>query len=187
MNLIDSTYFIGEINIAQLGQQYVQEHLDNLISKYEPKYLRSVLGNAFAKLFDTGRNADSVEERWTKLISGDDYTDKHGIEQRWDGFTNEMLVSPIANYVYYWYTRDNATDTTASGEQTDTPIGAVGASPALKQSRAWNEMVAMNCRLHDFLLNKKDDNGDRVYPEFDVCKLGSNAWDFYKPINIYNL
>ncbi|MBS1988751.1 hypothetical protein JST56_07235 [Candidatus Dependentiae bacterium] len=155
------------------------------ITKYEQKYLNGVLGYAFSKLFTDGLAADPVEDRWTKLKEGDSYVDANGVTQQWTGFITIDEANPIVNYVYYWFTRDNASKTTPTGEREDEENGAVNVSGASKQSRGWNEMVQLNCALHDFLLNKKDVNGILVYPEFTTdCRLDT---DLFHPINIYNL
>ncbi|HXS55730.1 MAG TPA: hypothetical protein VN726_06375, partial [Hanamia sp.] len=50
--------------------------------------------------------------------------------------------SPIANYVYWHYLKDNVSFTMGSGEVK--PKEDVSVSPRLKMVRAWNEMVYMN-------------------------------------------
>lgn len=181
-NLIDTSYFIGDINIAQLGQRTVINRVEQYIAKYEPVYLLKLLGYAFSKLFNEGREEAEPAERWTNLIEGDEYTNEQGITSKWTGFTNDALISPIANYVYYWYTRDNASQTTASGEKSDNIKESVNVGPAMKQVHAWNEMVMLNRELYSFLINKKID-GNRVYPEFDPEKVGCEATDLLTKIN----
>ncbi len=181
--LVDISYFIGEINIAQLGQRPVVNRVEQYIAKYEAAYLQKMLGYAFFKLFNDAREAGNVDERWTKLIEGDEYTNEQGTTCKWWGFTNEALLSPIANYVYYWYTRDNASQTTASGEKSDKISESVNVGPAMKQMRAWNEMVAMNYDLYSFLVNKKGEDGARVYPEFEVQEASCTSSDMFQKIN----
>lgn len=182
-SLIDTSYFIGDINIAQLGQRAVINRVEQYIAKYEAAYLLKVLGYAFSKLFNEGRDVAEPEERWYKLINGDEYTNEQDITSKWEGFTNDALISPIANYVYYWYTRDNASQTTASGEKSDSIKESVNVGPAMKQMRAWNEMVRLNRELYSFLINKKDDAGNRLYPEFDPEKVGCDAVNLFTLIN----
>ncbi len=47
----------------------------------------------------------------------------------------------IANYVYYWYMRNNSTATTDGGEKHVLAENAERSNPSLKISRAWNEAV----------------------------------------------
>jgi hypothetical protein len=181
---IDSSYFVGELNIAQLGQRTVQIKLDLFISKREPEYLKTVLGFELYKAFNEGLEVDPIATKWTDLRDGADYTDASGLLQHWDGFVNDELSSPIANYVYYWFTRDNASKTTATAEKEDKTEGTVNVGPAMKQARAWNEMVCMNYKLHQFLKYKKTEAGDTVYTEFKGC---NTSHDIFHEINIFNL
>lgn len=189
MPLIDKTYFVGEINIAQLGQLSVQERLAVFISQHEVQYMRAVLGYAFAKLAYTGMTETNPDARWNDLKTGAEYTDAKGILQYWDGFVNSNLVSPLANYIYYWYTRDNTSNTTASGEKQDSAGSATNINPKTKQMRAWNAMVDMHCKLYDFLIHKKDENGAKVYPEFiiDNIKRSDEFLNVNRKMNILGI
>jgi hypothetical protein len=44
MSLIDTSYFIGPLTVAQLGQQSVQNNLNLFISRAEPQFLEAALG-----------------------------------------------------------------------------------------------------------------------------------------------
>lgn len=181
-DLIDISYFIGEINIAQLGQRSVQVRVGLFITKYEADYLLKILGYEFSKLFNTAREANDLAGRWGKLINGDEYTDADGNVQYWTGFSNEALMSPIANYTYFFFARDNASVTTASSEVVNNKKESINIGPAMKQMKAWNGMVDMNYKLYDFLINKKTD-GVRVYTEFDYTKMGCKAQELFQRIN----
>ena len=186
--LIDSSYFVGEINIAQLGQIDVQEQVDSFIAKYHFRYLRNVLGYAFSKLFEDGYNPAN-DDRWKKIVDGDDYTDAKEVTRHWAGLIDSDLpYSPIANYVYYFYNTDLQSVSTISGEQEMKHQGAMNTAAAQKLSRAWNEMVDANLALVDFLLNKKTD-GNRVYPEFtfEPCGLDRQQANMFHKINQFNL
>lgn len=60
-------------------------------------------------------------------------------------------ISPIANYVYFYYMRDNATQTTRNSEKLSQSANATDVSPANKQRAAWNDMVWMNKKLYGYL------------------------------------
>ncbi len=180
--IIDKSYFIGEISIAQLGSIPVQDALTLFIDKREPEYLKKALGYAFAKLFSDGLAADVVEQRWTDLLEGAEYDDCEDITREWMGFQNDGKQSPIANYIYYWYQRDNITFTASVGEMAGKAENATSVSPAPKMIRVWNEMVKWNKSLYDYLLNKKDDAGELVYPEFKP-----EAVECLKRMNYYGL
>lgn len=143
MPLIDASYFIGGINLPNISQPAVLENLDVFINKYEKKFLKLLLGDALYDLFIAGIAEDPIAEIWTDLKS--------------------LLVnsqdkeSPIANYVYYYYTRDRATQTVGMGEVKPSGENGSIASPVTKQVRAWNEMV-------DFVRGFELDM--EIYPEW---------------------
>lgn len=177
MELIDKTYFEdADLLVPGLEKETQENKLNELITKYEPEYLQDILGYSFYKTFKTAVEAGEagLAQRWKDLRDGADYTDAGGVLRKWEGFANaETMRSPIANYVYYRWLRYNVPTTTVSGEKTSKAPKSVSNSSVGKQTAAWNEMVRMNRVLFDFLLNKKDDNGDLVYPEFKTEELGT--------------
>lgn len=176
MSLIDITYFEdADLVIPGLDAEWNTDELTELISKYEPEYLKAILGYACWKAFDAGLTASTA--RWVALRDGDEYTDASGVLRKWDGFKNDELKSPIANYVYYYWLRKNGTTTTVSGEKESKTEKSVNVSSVHKQVRAWNEMVRMNGRLVDFLQNKKDESGELVYPEFKAEELSGSFYN----------
>jgi hypothetical protein len=166
--LIDSTYFIGEINIAGTNSPAVLESLNLFIGKRETEFLEKVLGYGFANDFAAGLAADPAVARWTDLKTGAEYNNECGYLKKWKGFTNAALQSPIANYIYYWYMRDLQTFTSTVGEMESKSDNAGNADSSTKMIRAYNEAVSQVKVLHDFLLNKKDEDGALVYPEFAI-------------------
>lgn len=154
MILIDASYFIGQITIAQVETPPVSENLQLFIEKYEPEILRKLLGKDFYRAFVNGLQAPTPEQRWIDL--------RNGVEDEWMGFTNDLKQSIIANYVYYWYTRDQASQTVGMGESLPKAENAERFSFANKQVRAWNEMVDWIHELYHFLREHQAE-----YPEFE--------------------
>lgn len=74
--------------------------------------------------------------------------------------------SPIADYVYYWYLRNNNTQTAAMGEVAGQAENATKVSPGYKMAKAWNDMVAKNRILREFLLVN-----NTIYPEYQNYPL----------------
>lgn len=89
--------------------------------------------------------------------------------------------SLIANYVYYWYIRNNHTQTATTGETKAANENSTMASPALKMVRAWNEMSAWICELVDYLDAKKDDYTQ--WADHDVWCMRRK----FRPINEFNI
>lgn len=172
--LIDKSYFFGEINIAGLGNIPVQNTLALFIGKREPEYLELVLGYAFNALFTAAMAVDPIVTRWSDLLNGAEYKNCKGFTKKWKGFKNTDKQSPIANYIFHWYDRDNVTFPTTTGEKEGKSDNAKSASSNAKMVRAWNEMIDQTALLHDFLLNKKDVSGTLIYPEFNVKEIECN-------------
>lgn len=165
--IIDQTYFHGLINIPQLSQPYVSDSVDSFIVEFERDILIKILGLQMYNAFISGLAESVVQQRWQDLLYGAEYNGKE-----WIGFTNSRKKSLIANYVYYWYTRDQATQTTGVGEAATKTENAVRVCPAGKQVRAWNEMVDWIADLYGFIKYKSAD-----YPEFKpqppICKINA--------------
>lgn len=74
------------------------------------------------------------------------------------GLNKESL---IANYVYYWFMRNNVTQSTPMGEVATANENSTVNNPVHKMSRAWNEMNHWVEQLNSYL------NASRsVYPEW---------------------
>jgi hypothetical protein len=182
--LIDRTYFIGELNIPNTSNAAVGSLLDLFIEKYEAKFLTEVLGYELYNAFKAGLLEEPIPQKWTDLKNGVEYTDQTGRTRLWPGLITQPPAdkqSPIANYVYYWYIRNNHSQTAAMGEVKSQNENAVTHSPALKMTRAWNEMSGWVCDLKDYLDSKKSD-----YPEWE----SQDVWRMlrsFRPINEFNL
>lgn len=70
MSLIDSTYFIGPLTIAQLGQPSVVNNLNLFINRSEPQILEAALGYDLWQDFMTGLQQPVIDQRWLNLRDG---------------------------------------------------------------------------------------------------------------------
>lgn len=196
--IIDTTYFQGDTNIAQLGQLAVQEKVDTYIHKYETIYLESVLGYALNKAFQAGLLIDPIDPKWLSLRDGGEYIDRHGRLNKWAGFTN-IDNSPISYYVYYEYVRSEAKYLTGTGGVIPNNENAQHASPIELQVRAFNSMVRQNRELIDFIMANPGDYAEYGPYHFyhywrnwygSGYRLGryrDKRLDFFTPVNPYNL
>lgn len=75
--------------------------------------------------------------------------------------TGDIKESLIANFVYYWWMRLSASRTSLTGEVATQNENSVVTGPAVKQQRAWNEMVSQIYELIDFL-----DSSRTVYTDW---------------------
>lgn len=146
MAIIDESYFIGEITVAQRSQESVLEDLNFKIDKYERDFLHRFFGVKMTKDFLQG--IEDEDPKWLKLLNGDYFDDGN---RYWMGFANDEKQSIIANYVYWFYTRDLFMQETGSGSAIPQNENSTHANPTYKQIRAWNEMVDWIMTLHDYL------------------------------------
>lgn len=87
--------------------------------------------------------------------------------------------SLIALYVYYWYMRAIATQTTGIGEIQTLPEGATQASGNRKMCTAWNQMVDWIYELYEYL-----DASTTIYPEYITPRRRRYCWyDDFRVIN----
>lgn len=150
-NIIDYTYFVGDINLPQGGSSDGQAYIDRFITIYETEFLQMVLGYDLWKAFTDGLAAGSPDQKWIDLRDGKQFADLSLQNKKWIGFKNTNLVSPIANYVYCKIMEDMQTHTTSIGEAQNAAENAVIVSASHKIVNAWNRMVEMNLVLKDFL------------------------------------
>lgn len=147
-NIITKSDFTTDIKIANKSDVAVNEDLTNFINKYEPRFLNMLFGPDFAALFVAGLAMDPVPQRWTDLLTPD-------------------LRIAMASYIYYYYQRDQYSQTVGIGVVKTNPQNALLWSARDKVARAWEEMKVICWNFQKFL---KDDSESEtpVYPEWVV-------------------
>lgn len=128
--LTDIAYLYGELKIGQGSQPEVIASVNKFIAKYEKRYLILLLGDDLYNQFVSGLLVGPVDQKWTDL--------KNAIVDTVD------KVSPISNYVYFYFQRNEVTQTVGAGEATPDLMNGITASKLDKTRRAWNEMVSLN-------------------------------------------
>ena len=170
--LIDYAFFQGPLLISgivspdvapSLTTSAITGDVDNYISYYETEYLIKVLGKEVYEQFSEYLQSEEKEpvKLWDDLKS------------MLVGTMGGMKISPIANYIYFFYTRNHQCDVTVNGVKRDSDVGDL-VSPMGKMVSAWNSMVRMNADLYKWL--------DTQHIE---------GWTFDKsllrPVNTFNL
>lgn len=159
--VIDTTFFNIDPFIAQMGQLSVQENVQLFIARYEPKFLAVLLGNKTYLSLVAALEEPVLAEPWKSLVEGKTYEDDKGSTFIWPGLANPgTKVSAIANYVYYWYARSEASWATGSGEVVPDVENGTRNSPADKQVQIWADMVRLNYQCLHFLQTHKDEFPD---------------------------
>jgi len=172
---IDSTYFILDVNIPDSDYS----DLDVYMGKYMPEILRKLLGYelaAYVLLYDPVTSPTRIKE----FVEGVEY-EIDDFTVRWNGLINDDLISLVAYYVYYWYTRNKAQNLQATGMMALQSENALPASPTIKLVNAWSRMIELYGysgqdsyfgSAYNFLLEHDDD-----YPEWIFTHLETvNTW-----------
>lgn len=115
----------------------------------------------------------AVEQRWVDLLEGKEFTYYETLH-KWGGFSNTLLQSPIANYVYYRYMENKATDNTLVGTTVQKVDNNARVNSVQKMIDAWNSMVDMNQNLWRFLNENKS-----TYPEWKAYASDWVSWLSY--------
>lgn len=151
--LVDATNQANEIDYVA-----IQDDVDSQTIPVPPTMVgrswrisKRPIGQLRIDEYDTSDDGDFVS--FTTPIALSDtyffYASNLSLEQS----TGNVKQSLIANYVYYWYMRMNASQTTPLGEVASKAENSDINGPAVKMCRAWNEMVevieGLVCFLND--------------------------------------
>ena len=182
-NIISASHFTGNIYLpnVQTSGNAERIRLDAAIAKYEPIYLKALLGYDLYTLFVAGLTDQTAI--YETIRDGGTYTDTADITQEWLGF-DTVGSSPLANFIYYKHRTDIATDTQGTGEYAGAAENGTRISPASKMCAAWNEMIEWNQKLHDFLVDNETD-----YPEYRYFTgdIDSRYNELFLPVNVFNI
>lgn len=105
-NLIDTSYFVGDIEIPNISQAEIAANVNESIVKYEREVLIALLGYALYK--ELTEHVIVPGDKFDKLINGDDFEftiNGVAVPARWDGLKGFNKKSLIAYYVYKAYRR----------------------------------------------------------------------------------
>ena len=150
MSLIDASYFVKKLNIPNSGDTAIAETIVSYINQYEPFFLQKIFGYPLYKAY----KASLSDARFNDIINGKEYTDINGNINKWPGLIEVLIPAPtppattppaqkqsiIANFVYFKYREENATQFTGIGEAIIGAENAVMVSPRKKMALVWNEM-----------------------------------------------
>ena len=133
--LLTVSYFIGELQIPNItgSAPAVTPRVNELqwfINKYEPEYLRLLLGDDLYTAFAAGIAAVTPEAKWTALKNKIYVIDS----------VNGVYLSPGAGYVYYHYMCNAMSVTTSVGEVKPGKPSTVQVVNTRKMVVAWRSM-----------------------------------------------
>ncbi len=179
-NVITYQYFRGSLNLPQAANALGQTLLTQYITQFENEFLEMALGYELAQGLLT--NIASNDPKWKDLRDGVEFTGNNGRLKKWEGLKNETTyVSPIANFVYYQFVKSGITEMAEIGAVQPKGENSDRVYPMLKLVDAWNRMVDMVRKLHEFIRLDPD-----LYPEFNNYPY-SNYWGVRKKINQFGI
>lgn len=150
-NLIDKTYFVGDIMLPDKKLTGDLANIDVYIAKYEPEILLKMLGYDLYKPLQAQIDSGSpYDAPWADFIEGAEYT-VGDYTVKWNGLVNTQKDSLIAYYIYFFYMKDLVSSTTGVGEVLNNAENSDRMSPANKQANAWNRHLDLYGRTTDGL------------------------------------
>ena len=96
--MIDSTYFINEINLPSQNLENIQSWID----KFEKRILIKSLGYQLYTEFIAGLAEVAPAQIWLDLRDGKVF-EIDGVQHKWNGLLNEDKESLLSYYVYSEY------------------------------------------------------------------------------------
>jgi hypothetical protein len=149
MSLIDSTYFIGEINIPNpSGVNSNATAISQAIDQYEKEILIQLLGYKLYSLLiaDQAKVVGDQEQIYKDLVNGVEFDHTFNgqeITLKWEGLKNSSKTSLIAYYTFYKYVEREVTHLSQLGIVLTDTMKGTRASSVPKMCNAWNRMVEL--------------------------------------------
>lgn len=167
---LSAAYFVGEISIPNISGTTIidQANLKNLqisIAIYEPLFLKDLLGEDLYTAYAAGIAEVTPDAKWTTLNNKIYYTDA-ALTALSTG------ISPVANYIYFQFHRNNASVTLQNSEVKPGHQNFTVTSPAQKMVSAWNNMVRLCDEIQEFIEDNITD-----YPEFETSDVPPRTFE----------
>ena len=182
MSIIVPSDFKGENTIAQVAANVggVTNTVQVFIDKYEPKFLKELLGTTLALEFINGLIPVPVDPPTDPITY-------EPIDPKWTALRDETDLKPmLIDYIYYWYIRNEVTSTAGMGEVKGKTDNATRTSSTDKLCRAWNEMSQM-ARFFDLSTTVYPDFKRQYWRNVYSWFYGCGISDIFYPINNSNI
>ncbi|WP_159522857.1 hypothetical protein [Sunxiuqinia indica] len=154
MSLIDTTYFIRDINVPLSEKPELNSVFTDAVTEYENEVLLKLLGYQLWKEFTDAVTADAIGEgnegyvalaqKWIDLRDGAEFSftwNGQTINTKWNGLINTEKKSLIAYYVYYNHRINHESEYTGIGEVSSKSENAQKVSPLNKMVRVHSQML----------------------------------------------
>lgn len=143
----------GNDSAAQAHQAAMQKH----INRFEPHYLKRLLGKDLYDAFKLGMSVTTPDARWSDLAA-----------QIYDTTNKE---SPLANVVWYKWMVDHQTFNTMSGIKKMTAADSISSNNAQMTTGIFNEAVDAFQDIYDWLEENESDYPEWEHEDFDFRKI----------------
>jgi hypothetical protein len=175
MAVIDSTYFYNLIHIPSLGNTVNAASFADYLTQYEKESIERLLGYELAKevlAYTTGTG------RISDIVNGKEFTVNSRL-YKWIGLKNTEKKSIIANYVYYKYMEDNASQNFVVGNSIPQAENSERVNPVSKMVLAYNNMLKMVDVLYLFL-----EENAIIYPEFKRSDIDEDFLNYRNSLDL---
>lgn len=138
--IIDESYFINRIAIANTNNTSVEASLNAAILEYEKEALLSALGYELYELFI----ANPTVQIYKDILDGKEFSFEFcgkTVTRKWIGLANSEKDSLLAYYTYVNYEKDRNTFNSSVGFVTPKVENAEQSNPRLKYVNSWNAYV----------------------------------------------
>ena len=157
-NIINKSYFFGDLNIGQLNQLYVQDALEDAINVYEAEYLKKAFGKTFYDFIINNQSNPAYSDLMDLL---------------------KKERSPIACYVFYHYQRQIAYQASGVGDVRPKVENATRTNETYRMVIAWNIMVERSLEI--YLLITRDSKYKSHVDRLEIDR------DIYRKINYFDI
>ena len=174
-NIVSPPDFVYEIALPQSEDLVKTRKICSFINNYEAEFRLFALGNAVNEAFEAGITANT--QKWIDLRDGVVY-EVDGKSIKYGG-----IKQLIRQYVYYHYMRNEVSTTTHTGEKKEAAANSADFN-LHKAVQQWNVMSRDIQKMWDFLYDRVDDDGEKVYSEFETCEINTEN---FRPINLLGI
>lgn len=158
-NLIDTSYFVRDINVPFGSTAELAAPLTAAIVRYEPEYLKLLLGYTLWKAVQV--EIDAAEyTNYSDLVNGAEFSFEYygkTITTKWEGLVNTAKISPVAYYTYYKQRENVESFNSGLGERKGKGENSVAHSSRVKMVGAWRNLV----NIHG-----EQNRNYKMYPDF---------------------
>jgi hypothetical protein len=174
-------------HMIQSGERYMIKFTPKPITVVNPSVV-STYANVVNGLIDPTKG---VDDKWKWLLNGLEYTDLDARKHKWQGIIavaddTAPPKSLLANGIYCYLMRNNATFTLGTGEKVAKSDSSIGVSNTAKVSNAWNEMTVW---IHEMIwfLDTFTSGPNRIYNNEWWLQNRYYLLKKYKKMNQFNL